>query len=119
MRTNSLVREELKSHYQEIMVDEYQDNSDIQDELINQIADNNLFLVGDVKQSIYRFRNANLKLFMKRYELFKKDPNKGEVIDMNKNYRSAKNVVRDINLLLRACDNRNIFEFTFSVFHAT
>lgn len=99
VRTNSLVREELKSHYQEIMVDEYQDNSDIQDELINQIADNNLFLVGDVKQSIYRFRNANPKLFMKRYELFKKDPNKGEVIDMNKNYRSAKNVVRDINLL--------------------
>lgn len=99
IKSNSIIREELKTHYQEIMVDEYQDNSDLQEEMINMISNNNLFLVGDVKQSIYRFRNANPKLFMNRYQLYKKDSSLGEVIDMNKNYRSSKNVINHINYL--------------------
>jgi len=99
IRNDSEIRNELKNHYQEIMVDEYQDNSDMQEDMINMLENNNLFLVGDIKQSIYRFRNANPSLFMKRYSLYKNDSSKGEVIDMNRNYRSSNNVISHINTL--------------------
>ena len=78
------------------MVDEYQDNSDLQESIINTLEKDNLFLVGDVKQSIYLFRNANPTLFIKRYEAYKNN-NGGIAIDMNENFRSSPCVIDSVN----------------------
>lgn len=87
---------EVKNSYDEIMVDEYQDNSDLQESIINTLEKDNLFLVGDVKQSIYLFRNANPTLFIKRYEAYKNN-NGGIAIDMNENFRSSPCVIDSVN----------------------
>ena len=88
---NEDVRNELKKQFKIIMIDEYQDTSDNQDEFISSFAKDNLFLVGDVKQSIYRFRGANPSIFNKYFDLFSKS-DKDELINMNTNYRSRSEV---------------------------
>lgn len=92
------IREELTSSFHEIMVDEYQDTSDTQETFINLIANNNVYMVGDIKQSIYRFRNANPYLFKQKYDTYR-DTNQGIKIDLVKNFRSRREVLEDINLL--------------------
>ena len=92
------IREELTSSFHEIMVDEYQDTSDTQEAFINLIANNNVYMVGDIKQSIYRFRNANPYLFKQKYDTYR-DTNQGIKIDLVKNFRSRREVLEDINLL--------------------
>ena len=67
LKENENIREEVKNSFNEIMVDEYQDTSDLQEEFINLIGNNNVYVVGDIKQSIYRFRNANPNLFKNKY----------------------------------------------------
>ncbi|MFA5696357.1 MAG: UvrD-helicase domain-containing protein, partial [Bacilli bacterium] len=92
------VREEIKNKFQEILIDEYQDTNDLQEEFINEISKNNVYLVGDIKQSIYRFRNANPNLFQEKFELYKNNQG-GLKIDLNRNFRSRLEVIEDINLL--------------------
>ena len=96
LRENEDIRNEVRDSYFEIMVDEYQDNSDLQEEFLKLISNNNLFMVGDVKQSIYRFRNSNPEYFMRRYNLYQKHQG-GILIDMNDNFRSAPSMIKDIN----------------------
>ena len=96
VKENSLIKEELKNFYNEIMVDEYQDTSDIQETFINLIENNNVYMVGDIKQSIYRFRNANPLIFKNKYEDYSHNRN-GYKIDLTKNFRSRKEVLFDIN----------------------
>ncbi|MDD4324522.1 MAG: UvrD-helicase domain-containing protein, partial [Eubacteriales bacterium] len=60
------IRREVQNHYDEIYIDEYQDTSSIQDRIVSSISKDNIFMVGDVKQSIYRFRYANPRLFQSR-----------------------------------------------------
>lgn len=95
---------DLKGYYKnyiyEILIDEYQDTSDIQEALINLIANNNVYMVGDIKQSIYRFRNANPDIFKNKYHLFKEN-GKDLVIDLVENFRSRKEVLEDINIMFR------------------
>ena len=95
---NKEIREELTSSFHEIMVDEYQDTSDTQEAFINLIANNNVYMVGDIKQSIYRFRNANPYLFKQKYDTYR-DTDQGIKIDLVKNFRSRREVLEDINLL--------------------
>ena len=95
---NKEIREELTASFHEIMVDEYQDTSDTQEAFINLIANNNVYMVGDIKQSIYRFRNANPYLFKKKYDSYR-DTDQGIKIDLVKNFRSRREVLEDINLL--------------------
>ncbi len=85
-----------KNNIKEIMIDEYQDTNDIQDYFISKIANNNVFMVGDVKQSIYRFRNANPKIFIQKYNDYKNNIG-GIKIDLTKNFRSRKEVIDNIN----------------------
>ena len=90
------VCEYYKKHIKEILIDEYQDTNDINSLLISLISNNNELVVGDVKQSIYRFRNANPDIFQDRYYLYKNDNTKGEVIDLDDNFRSREKEVVDV-----------------------
>lgn len=103
---NDEVVERYKSKFDTIYVDEYQDTSYAQEEIISKIAKcNNCIMVGDVKQSIYGFRNAAPELFSSKYESFDEDVNNSNIsqvkIILAQNFRSRKEVLCSIN---------NIFE---------
>jgi ATP-dependent helicase/nuclease subunit A len=90
------VRDELRNTFKEIMIDEYQDTNDIQETFISMIENNNVYMVGDIKQSIYRFRNANPYIFKNKYDNYK-DNNGGIKIDLVKNFRSREEIKTGIN----------------------
>lgn len=93
---NEDIRLELKNYFNEIMIDEYQDTSDLQEQFIKLIENNNVYMVGDIKQSIYRFRNANPFIFKEKYDNYAKELG-GRKIDLNKNFRSRCEVLANIN----------------------
>ena len=95
---------EITETYKYIFIDEYQDTNDIQEEFIRLLASKaTLFVVGDVKQSIYRFRNANCKLFNQRVNRYKLYANPlYKVILMNYNYRSTEYILDDVNKFFKA-----------------
>ena len=95
---NPNVKLEIKNSLKEIMIDEYQDTNDLQEYFISLISDNNVYMVGDIKQSIYRFRNANPNIFKNKYDKYSKYDG-GEKIDLNKNFRSRDEVLKNINLI--------------------
>ena len=95
---NEDIKSELKNMFKEIMIDEYQDTNDIGEYFISLISNNNIYMVGDIKQSIYRFRNANPYIFKGKYDLYS-NTSKGIKIDLLKNFRSREEVLSDINLL--------------------
>lgn len=97
VRDNLEIREEVKNGFKEILIDEYQDTNDIQETFISYISKDNVYMVGDIKQSIYRFRNANPSIFKDKYDNYKKGIG-GRVIDLAKNFRSRREVLDDINL---------------------
>lgn len=78
--------EKLSDDFDEILIDEYQDVNDLQDLFFSAISKDNCFCVGDVKQSIYRFRHANPKNFVKKRIAYKNIP-------LNKNFRSRSGVL--------------------------
>ncbi len=84
--------------YKEIYIDEYQDTSSIQDCIVMELAQDNLFVVGDIKQSIYRFRHANPKLFATRYEEMRNGLSQ-QLFELSTNFRSTPAVLRAVNLL--------------------
>ena len=98
LEENNGVCLELKKSLNEIMVDEYQDTSDLQERFINLIQNNNVYMVGDIKQSIYRFRNANPYIFKNKYDSYSKNIG-GYKIDLNKNFRSREETLNNINLI--------------------
>lgn len=99
VKENEEVRNEIRDSFGEILIDEYQDTSDTQEMFINEIANNNVYMVGDIKQSIYRFRNANPYIFKDKYDTYSKDNKKGKKIDLIKNFRSREEVLNNINLI--------------------
>ena len=107
VKENVSVREELKNSFKEIMIDEYQDTNDLQEILINMISNNNVYMVGDIKQSIYRFRNANPDIFKEKYNKYSNHIG-GEKIDLNKNFRSREEVLNNINLLFNKVMDESI-----------
>ena len=96
VRDNEDIRLELKNYFNEIMIDEYQDTSDLQEQFIKLIENNNVYMVGDIKQSIYRFRKANPFIFKEKYDNYAKELG-GRKIDLNKNFRSRGEVLANIN----------------------
>jgi len=96
VKENENIRATLKEQFNEIMIDEYQDTSDLQELFITCIANNNVYMVGDIKQSIYRFRNANPYIFKNKYDQYGKLQG-GIKIDLMKNFRSRKEVLQNIN----------------------
>lgn len=91
------VRDNYRERYQEIYLDEYQDTNNIQESIIRQIADDNVFMVGDIKQSIYRFRYANPALFAKKAERYERDPSTGRLMRLNQNFRSVPGIIDGVN----------------------
>ena len=107
LKQNKEVRETLKQKYYEILIDEYQDTNDLQELFVSLIEKNNVYMVGDIKQSIYRFRNTNPKLFKEKYNQYAKGI-KGLKIDLNKNFRSRNEVLTGINYLFDYIMDENI-----------
>lgn len=89
LRTDEKFRNRLAKQYQYIMVDEFQDTSKIVIEIIKLINDKNVFVVGDFRQSIYKFINANVENILN----FKDEFENVKVIELNKNFRSTQNIV--------------------------
>ena len=93
------VAQSLKERYEYVFVDEYQDTSDLQEALVGAITrGNNLFMVGDVKQSIYRFRMAEPRLFMEKYAAYAKGEG-GRLLPLTRNFRSRKGILDFVNLV--------------------
>ena len=99
--------EELRQRYDEIMIDEYQDSNIVQELVLSavsgeSIGENNRFMVGDVKQSIYRFRQAMPELFNEKYLRYPAaEGGKERKIILSKNFRSRKNILDGVNFIFR------------------
>lgn len=89
-------RQYYRSRYSEVYVDEYQDTSSIQEEIIRAVSDGNCLMVGDIKQSIYRFRHARPKIFIERAEKYQ-DCSNGILHILNKNFRSVTGILLAAN----------------------
>ena len=113
---NEDVRNELKYSLNEIMIDEYQDTNDIQELFISSLENNNVYMVGDIKQSIYRFRNANPNIFKEKYDNYSLN-NGGIKIDLNQNFRSRKEVLQNINTIFEAIMDNDIGGADYVVSH--
>lgn len=107
LKENKDVQMEIVKTFNEILVDEYQDTNDIQELCLMMISNgNNVYAVGDIKQAIYGFRNANPDNFREKYLKYQKQEG-GILIDLNKNFRSRKEVLDNINLFFeRLIDER-------------
>lgn len=97
---------ELSEKYEEVLVDEYQDSNLVQELLTTAVSGwvnqrKNIFMVGDVKQSIYRFRLARPELFMEKYKSYSVEDGEEQRIDLHKNFRSRAQVLESVNFIFR------------------
>lgn len=116
------IAQTYRERFSFIFIDEYQDTNPIQEGLIECIKrDNNVFMVGDIKQSIYRFRQADPTIFLRKFHAYAK-PSKASVrIDLNRNFRSAKPIIEGVNRIFEtimledyggiAYDDKSALEF--------
>ncbi|MER3125640.1 helicase-exonuclease AddAB subunit AddA [Bacillus pumilus] len=119
-----LIETEAAKYYQqqfeEVLVDEYQDTNLVQETILKLVskgehsAEGNLFMVGDVKQSIYRFRLAEPMLFLNKYKQFQLDGKEtGKRIDLNKNFRSRSDVLDSTNFLFKQLMGETVGEIDY------
>lgn len=102
----SLVAAEYQKRFKEVMIDEYQDSNLIQEAILTSVStisrgNYNVFMVGDVKQSIYRFRLSRPELFMEKYDTYGLDDGEKQRIDLHKNFRSRQEVLDSTNFVFR------------------
>ena len=100
----SLVAEEYQEKFEEVMIDEYQDSNLVQEAILTSVSSvskgkYNVFMVGDVKQSIYRFRLSRPELFMKKYGTYSSEDSVEQKIDLYKNFRSRREVLDGTNFI--------------------
>lgn len=105
--------DQLSSQYEEILIDEYQDSNYVQEMLMNSISRErfgspNIFMVGDVKQSIYRFRLARPELFMEKYDSYTKEDSRRQKIELHQNFRSRESVLKSINCVFEKIMSKNL-----------
>ena len=103
---------EERNRYAHVFCDEYQDSSPLQDAILRRVSrGDNIFLVGDVKQSIYRFRDADPSMFISKYKSYKHDAydtnTEGIRIDLDTNFRSTRPIIYAINELFRRLLSRD------------
>ncbi|OMD75533.1 helicase-exonuclease AddAB subunit AddA [Paenibacillus odorifer] len=118
---------EYRAQFDEVLLDEYQDTNSVQEEivrLISRVTPGNRFMVGDMKQSIYRFRLAEPGLFLDKYRSFGSHPiddpseitnesSSGSVIDLARNFRSRMEVVNAVNMIFRQIMNETVAEINY------
>lgn len=110
---------DYQSQFDEILLDEYQDTNMVQETIVSLIAKHdvgNVFMVGDVKQSIYRFRLAEPKLFLQKYRTYEHvatASSPGKRIDLAKNFRSRNEVVEAVNYVFRAIMKEKVAEMEY------
>ncbi|WP_342570691.1 helicase-exonuclease AddAB subunit AddA [Paenibacillus sp. FSL R5-0749] len=118
---------EYRSRFDEVLLDEYQDTNTVQEDIVKLISrenPGNRFMVGDVKQSIYRFRLAEPGLFMNKYRQYGANthedrngedrPNRtGQRIDLARNFRSRAEVVHSVNMIFRQLMNEGVAEIAY------
>lgn len=115
----SEIAQEYRRSFKEVLVDEYQDTNRLQETIIQLVkrggeADGNLFMVGDVKQSIYRFRLAEPMLFLGKYNRFiEEDGEEGLKIDLNANFRSREEVLDATNFVFRQVMGERVGEIEY------
>lgn len=111
-----MLRETAKAfqqHFEEIMIDEYQDSNEVQELLLSSISGEsignyNRFMVGDVKQSIYKFRLARPEIFMEKYNTYGKDGEDKVRIDLSMNFRSRREVTDSTNFICSQIMKREV-----------
>ncbi|HZJ82552.1 MAG TPA: UvrD-helicase domain-containing protein, partial [Clostridia bacterium] len=110
---------ELRERFAEVLVDEYQDSNLVQEVILSTVSrkdsqNPNMFMVGDVKQSIYRFRQARPELFMDKYRSYSLDPgSKNRKIQLFKNFRSRKTVIDGVNFIFQQIMSKNVGELDY------
>ncbi|MFD1885427.1 helicase-exonuclease AddAB subunit AddA [Paenibacillus wenxiniae] len=113
----SAAAQEYRARFDEVMLDEYQDTNSVQEQLVQLISrelPGNRFMVGDVKQSIYRFRLAEPGLFLQKYHQYRDDwSGEGRRIDLSRNFRSRVQVVDAVNMLFRQLMNEKVAEIVY------
>ncbi|MBH4888818.1 helicase-exonuclease AddAB subunit AddA, partial [Staphylococcus aureus] len=115
----SEIAESYRQHFQEILVDEYQDTNRVQEKILSCIKtgdehNGNLFMVGDVKQSIYKFRQADPSLFIEKYQRFTIDGDgTGRRIDLSQNFRSRKEVLSTTNYIFKHMMDEQVGEVKY------
>lgn len=102
----SLAAKEYQEKFEEVMIDEYQDSNYVQEAILTSVSSvsngkYNVFMVGDVKQSIYRFRLARPELFMSKYHTYSEEDAREQRIDLHKNFRSRREVLESTNFIFR------------------
>lgn len=98
LEENPSVAQIFKDKYYEVMVDEYQDNNHMQERMLELLSNgHNRFMVGDIKQSIYRFRQADPQIFNQKFKLYQENPEAGQLILLKENFRSQSEVLDATN----------------------
>lgn len=115
----SSVALDFKNYFDEVLVDEYQDSNRVQETIIGLVSrkqsDNpNVFMVGDVKQSIYRFRQAKPELFIEKYNYYKIDEGENRKIQLYKNFRSREEVIDAVNYLFKELMSVTVGELEYT-----
>lgn len=113
------VANNFKEYFDEVLVDEYQDSNNVQEAIIDLVSrkhtdDPNVFMVGDVKQSIYRFRQAKPELFLDKYNTYSKDEGKNRKIQLYKNFRSRKEVIEGVNYIFKELMSNTVGELEYT-----
>lgn len=112
----SIAAKALQEKYVEIMVDEYQDTNGVQEAILQLVArssEPNLFMVGDVKQSIYRFRLAEPELFLQKYRSYAGSGKDECRVDLARNFRSRAGILQAINFVFRQVMNPEVVELEY------
>ena len=112
------VRQEYQERFHEVMVDEYQDTNHIQERMLELLSNgHNRFMVGDIKQSIYRFRQADAQIFNEKFHSFAQDSKEGQLILLKENFRSSSEVLDATNDVFKHLMDEEVGEITYDGMH--
>ncbi len=112
---NPEVREEYRLKYAEILMDEYQDTNALQEAIFSSISkEDNRFMVGDMKQSIYRFRSSDPAIFKNKDKTFRDNPQLGNCVYLTKNFRSRSEVLESVNCLFKSIMHEETGEIEYN-----
>ena len=112
------VREAYQERFHEVMVDEYQDTNHIQERMLELLSNgHNRFMVGDIKQSIYRFRQADPQIFNEKFQRYAKNPQEGKLILLKENFRSSSEVLSATNHVFERLMDQEVGEINYDSMH--